>query len=117
MQAHRCVWVQVSLSNLRLQVVDHVHSHVEHTQLRLWLVILVRLQHHANPAELIESVVDVPDPHPLPGIVAKPPAHSLPVLVVTGFASILTLCLLPLATPRRGRAGRGDPETASRRER
>jgi len=118
LQAHRRVWVQVTFAHLRLQGVDHIHSHVEHPQLRLRLVALVRLQHHADPAKLVESVVDVPDPHPLPGIVAKPPVHPLPVVVVSSLAAVLTLGLLPLASPARwGRAGRGHPEAASRGER
>ena len=35
LQAHRRVWVQVTFAPLRLQGVNHIHSHVEHPQLRL----------------------------------------------------------------------------------
>ena len=54
-----------------LQVHDDFDGHIEDTQLRLRLV---RLQmSHADGAELFESLVDVPDPDPLPRVVGTPP--------------------------------------------
>ena len=63
--------VQVSFSDLRLQAVDHLHREVEDAKLGLGLVTLLGLQHHADPAKLVQGVVDVSYPHPLPSIVGE----------------------------------------------
>ena len=63
--------VEVPLPDLLLEVDDHVHGNVEDPQLGLRLV---RLEvGHADHAELLQGLVDVADPDPLPGVVGRPP--------------------------------------------
>ena len=63
------VGVNVPLPHLALQIVNNVHRHVEHSQFGLRFVGFIGLQHHTDSSQFVESIVDVPYSHPLPGVI------------------------------------------------
>jgi len=88
--------VKVPLPHLLLQVEDHVHGVVHDSQLGHGFVSLhVRT---AYPPELLEGVVDVPNAHSLPLIVAPAPLLVFLVLLLGVQGLVLgVLCVLRLS--------------------
>ena len=106
--------IQVTFSYLGLQRVDHIHGHVQNSKLGLGFVPLVRFKHHTDSTKFIQSIIDVSDPHPLPGVIGKPPVlHLLRVIVLlaadTAHTGSRAGSFLPLPSSLPSAAGGGDP--------
>lgn len=81
--------VEVPVPDLVLQGHDHVHGGVEDPELGHRLVGLrVRV---ADAPQLLERVVDVPDPDPLPLVVGVPPALVLLGLLLRVHVGVLSV--------------------------